>query len=138
MTNTTPAILAVGAAGPFAGLVVPELARRGARVRGLGRDARQGEAVRRNGAAEIAVGDLTDGRSIDRALAGVDAVFYIAPAFIPNEAAIGTSLVDAAKRAGVRRIVFSSVIAPVIRSRRRRPPPARPRLPAGRRAMARR
>lgn len=112
--NTSPTILAVGAAGPFAGLVVPELAKRGAIVRGLIQHEAQGEAVRKNGASEIAVGDLADPASIKAALKGVDAVFYIAPAFIANEAEIGRSMVEAAKQAGVRRFVFSSVIDPVI------------------------
>jgi uncharacterized protein YbjT (DUF2867 family) len=40
MTKTRSTILAVGAAGKFASLVVPELAKRGARVRGLIRDAK--------------------------------------------------------------------------------------------------
>lgn len=114
MTSTTPTVLAVGAAGPFAGLVVPELARRSARVRGLIRDASQGDAVRERGAAEVAVGDLTDRASLDAALAGVDSVFYIAPAFIGDEAEVGKGVVEAAKQAGVRRFVFSSVIDPVI------------------------
>lgn len=114
LTNTDSTILAVGAAGPFAGLVVPELAKRGAKVRGLVRDRKQGDGVRNNGAAEVAIGDLTDRVSIDAALKGVDLVFYIAPAFIPNEAEIGKSMVEAAKKAGVRRFVFSSVIHPVI------------------------
>ena len=114
MTSTTPTVLAVGAAGPSAGLVVPELAKRGARVRGLIRDARQENAVRERGATEVAVGDLTDRTSLDAALEGVDSVFYIAPAFMPDEAGVGKGVVDAAKRAGVRRFVFSSVIDPVI------------------------
>ena len=107
-------ILAVGAAGQFAGLVVPELAKRGAKVRGLIKDAKQGDAVIKNGAAEVFVGDLTDRASMDSALKGVDSVFYIAPAFMPDEAKVGKSMVDAARRAGVRRFVFSSVIDPVI------------------------
>jgi len=41
-------------------------------------------------------------------------VFYIAPAFMPNEATVGVSFVEAAKQAGVRRFVFSSVIAPIL------------------------
>src|ERR1035441_9050024 len=83
-------VLAVGAAGSFAGLVVPELARRAVNVRGLIRDARQGEAGRGPGAgggigaAEVAIGDLRDRASVDAALKGVGAVFYIAPAFIDD------------------------------------------------------
>ena len=114
MNSKDSTILAVGATGQFAGLVVPELAQRGAKVRGLIRDVKQRDTVLRNGAAEVAIGDLSDRASLDKALKGVDSVFYIAPAFIPDEAAIGKSMVEAAKQAGVRRFVFSSVIDPIL------------------------
>jgi uncharacterized protein YbjT (DUF2867 family) len=70
--------------------------------------------VLKNGAAEVAIADLTDRASLDKALEGVDSVFYIAPAFMPDEAAIGESMVEAAKQAGIRRFVFSSVIDPIL------------------------
>jgi uncharacterized protein YbjT (DUF2867 family) len=109
-----PKILAVGASGKFAGLVIPALVARGAVVRGLVKDAAKEALVRQHGAAEIAIGDLTDRASLDAALTGVDAVFYIAPAFIANEAEVGKSVVAAATQAGVRRFVFSSVIDPIL------------------------
>lgn len=109
-----PSVLAIGAAGPFAGLVVPPLAERGARVRGLVRDAAQADAVRGHGAAEIAIGDLRDRASLDAALRGIDSVFYIAPAFQADEAELGLTMVEAAKAAGVSRFVFSSVIHPML------------------------
>jgi len=112
MTQKT--ILAVGAAGRFAGLAVAALSQRHARVRGLVRNAEQGNEAQRLGAAEVVMGDLRDLTSLDAALAGVDAVFYIAPAFLPDEAEIGKRFVDAVKRSGARRIVFSSVIHPVL------------------------
>jgi uncharacterized protein YbjT (DUF2867 family) len=114
MNGGTPLVLAVGAAGQFAGLVVPALAERGARVRGFIQDAAQGDAVRNHGAEEIAIGDLRDRPSLDAALRGVDAVFYIAPAFQDHEADLGLAMVEAAKAAGVSRFVFSSVIHPVL------------------------
>lgn len=107
-------ILAIGADGKFAGLVVPALAARGAKVRGLIRDLNAADAVRAHGAAEVAIGDLRDHASIDRALEGVTSVFYIAPAFLPGEAEVGKAMVSAAIKAGVRRFVFSSVIHPVL------------------------
>ena len=107
-------ILAIGAEGRFAGLVLPALVERGATVRGLIRDPGSAGRVRKSGATEIAVGDLTDSDSIVRALQGVKSVFYIAPAFLPDEANVGKSIVDAASQAGVRRFVFSSVIHPVL------------------------
>jgi len=112
MTRKT--ILAVGAAGQFAGLAVTALSQLGARVRGFVRDAQQGNEAQRLGAAEVVIGDLRDLRSVDAALAGVDSVFYIAPAFLPDEAEVGRHFVEAVVRSGARRIVFSSVIHPVL------------------------
>ena len=109
-------ILAVGAAGKFAGLVVPALAARGAHVRGLIRKPEQAEQVKNAGAAEVTIGDLQDPASLDAALHRVEAVFYIAPAFLPEEASVGARFLGAAIRAGVRRFVFSAVIHPVLTS----------------------
>jgi len=114
MKVKTSTILAIGAAGQFAGLVVPELAKRGARVRGLIRKAEEGPQVLRQGATEVVVGDLSDMGSIAEALQGVSSVFYIAPAFLRDEAEVGKRMVEAAKQAGVRRFVFSSVIHPIL------------------------
>ena len=114
MSDPTSKVLVVGAAGRFAGLVVPALAQRGVEVRGLVRDEKQGEQARRNGAAEVAMGDLRDRASIDAALRGVEAAFYIAPVYQKDEAQLGLPFVAAAAAAGVRRIVFSSAIHPVI------------------------
>ncbi|MBC8140344.1 MAG: NmrA family NAD(P)-binding protein [Armatimonadetes bacterium] len=114
MNEFNGTILSVGAAGHFAGLVVPELAKRGVTVRALIRDVEQTDAVLQKGATEVAIGDLSDRASIDAALNGVDSVFYIAPVSISNEAEIGVAMVAAAKQAGVRRFVFSSLIHPAL------------------------
>ena len=107
-------ILAVGAEGKFAGLVVPALAACGAKVCGLVRKAEAADVVRSHGAAEIAIGDLRDPASIQRALEGVVSLLYIAPAFLPDETEVGVRLADAVKQAGVHRFVFSSVIHTVL------------------------
>lgn len=107
-------ILVVGASGKFAGLVVPELARRGVDIRAMIHDAGDEAAVREVGAQDVVVGDLTKPASIAVALRGVDRVFYIAPVALPDEANVGKSFVAAAIGAGVRRFVFSSVIHPVL------------------------
>ncbi len=111
-SGTRRTVLVVGAAGRFAGLVPRALRGRGVVVRGLVRDARQRPAALANGADEVAVADLRDAAAVDRALEQVDGVFHIGPAFAPDEAQLGTALVAAARRAGVRRFVFSSVIQP--------------------------
>lgn len=112
--NIASRVLAAGAAGKNTHHVVPALAARSITVRAFVRGEADGEAARLAGAAEVAIGDLTDAASVAAALQGVDAAFYIAPAFMPAEETIGRSFVAAAIKAGVRRIVFSSVIHPVL------------------------
>ena len=107
-------ILVVGATGRFAGLVVPELTRRGATVRALVHDSGKEPAARQAGAEETVVADLNEPDTLPAAVKGVDAVFHIGPAFAPSEARMGISLVHAAKNADVRKFVFSGVIHPSI------------------------
>lgn len=110
-------MLVVGAAGRFAGLVVPALAARGATVCGFIRDPDKSALVQARGAAEVRIGDLRDERSVAAAMEGIDGVYYIAPVYPENEAqSAGLGLVTAAMNAGVKRIVFSSVINPIIRA----------------------
>ena len=107
-------VLVVGATGKFAGLVVPELKKRGATVRALVRDKHTEEAARKQGADETVVGDLQDSKSLRAAATGMDGVFHINPAFAPHESDLGVAMVDAAKAAGVRKFVFSGAIHPSI------------------------
>jgi len=104
----------VGATGNYAGLVAPELKRRGATVRALIRDKSSERAARENGADEIAIGDLEDLDSLRAAAVSTDGVFHLNPAFAPHEAELGRRMVRAAKERGVAKFVFSSVIHPSI------------------------
>jgi len=110
----TETILVVGASGKFAGLVVPELAKRGARVRGLVHKSGDVQAVRAMGAQEVVVGDLSDPAAVAAALRGATRAFYVAPVALPREAEVGKAFVAASIKAGARRFVFSSVIHPVL------------------------
>jgi uncharacterized protein YbjT (DUF2867 family) len=94
--------------------VIPELARRGAKVRGFVHVPDDVGRAQARGAAEVVVGDLADPADVAAALAGVDRVFYVAPVGLPNEAEVGKAFVAASIKAGVRRFVFSSVIHPVL------------------------
>ncbi|MES1264384.1 MAG: NmrA family NAD(P)-binding protein, partial [Variovorax sp.] len=105
-------VLCVGGSGRFAGMVVPELSRRGIRARAMVRNEEQAKLAVANGAAEVVFADLRDARSLDNASTGVEGVFHTGPAFAPDEARMGLNMVEAARRAGVRRFVFSSVIQP--------------------------
>ncbi|HBR1759103.1 TPA: NmrA/HSCARG family protein [Klebsiella pneumoniae] len=107
-------ILAVGAAGTLAGEIVPALVRRGAIVRGLVHRPEQMQLAKTRGASEVAIGDLSDPTSLDAAMEGVEGVFHIGPVFAPEEVQYGKNIIQAAQRAGVRKLVFSSVIHPVL------------------------
>ena len=110
-------ILMVGASGRYAGLVVPELKKRGVTIRALIRSEDKAFATLKQGADETALGDLNDGESLRKAARGVDGVFHINPAFAPNEAELGIAMVHAAMASGVRKLVFSGVIHPSISRR---------------------
>jgi uncharacterized protein YbjT (DUF2867 family) len=102
-------ILVTGATGYVGGRLLAELARQGRGLRALTRD-----ASRLDGAtpAEVAEGDVGDRASLDRALAGVDAAYYLVHALagtggLEEEEQRGAETFAAAARdAGVGRIVY--------------------------------
>ena len=105
-------ILATGATGQFAGLVVPALVRAGLTVRAMVHDTAKADVPRDQGAQEIVAADLRDADSLDAALTGVDGAFLITPAFAPDATQLGLTFVEAAQRAGVRKLVYSGVYHP--------------------------
>lgn len=105
-------VLAVGASGAAAGMVVPELVKRGVEVRGLVHTEAKLDKAERNGATETVVADVNDLDALTRAAEGVDGVFGLIPAFAADEAGVGVKQVQAAVRAGARKFVFSSVYHP--------------------------
>jgi uncharacterized protein YbjT (DUF2867 family) len=105
-------VLVVGATGKFAGYVLPALLSRGVKVRALVRNKQSEQIARERGADETAIADLEDARGVISAAVGADGVFHIGPAFAPREAEMGKIMVEAARAAGVRKFVYSSVIHP--------------------------
>ncbi len=96
-------ILVIGATGMFGSRVLRETAARGAPVRALVRSEARAVDLPDVG-AEVAIGDLDAPDSLDRAFTGVDTVFLVSPMDDKVEVRERAAL-DAAQRAGVRRIV---------------------------------
>ncbi len=115
-SNSQLRVLAVGASGPTAGLVLPELSKCGVHLRGFVHKKGDEQTARNLGADEVVVGELNDASALASALEGIDAAFYIAPVEleVEVEVEVGKQFVALAKNAGVRRIVFSSVIHPIL------------------------
>jgi len=59
------------------------------------------------------VGDFLEYHSVDLAMKSVHTVIHIGPPFHPQEAAIGTIVIDAARRHGVKQFILSSVLHPL-------------------------
>jgi uncharacterized protein YbjT (DUF2867 family) len=107
-------VLVTGATGNVGSGVVRELQDRGVGVRAFVRDA--GKAAGMLGAGvELASGDFSDAASVRRAIEGVEGVF-LACANDPRQVEYETGVIDAARDAGVRRIVKLSALGAEVRS----------------------
>jgi uncharacterized protein YbjT (DUF2867 family) len=59
---------------------------------------------------EVVVGDISEPAVLAGAIEGVQKVYHVGPTIHPRERAMGLAMVDAARAAGVRHLVFSSVL----------------------------
>lgn len=102
MTN----ILVYGATGAQGRPVARQLLEAGHKVRILLRPNQQADDLVAMG-AEPVIGDMADPVSLDHASAGIEGVFLLVPWFDPK-VDYGIKVIDAAVRAGVRRIVWNA------------------------------
>ncbi|MFG3227835.1 SDR family oxidoreductase [Kitasatospora sp. NPDC048194] len=98
-------VLVTGATGTLGREVVRLLVARGAAVRGLSRRARPG-----GDGVEWVVGDLVTGEGIAEALAGVETVLDCATTQGKKDVTGVERLVEQARRAGVRHLVYVSIV----------------------------
>ncbi len=103
-------ILVMAANGNQGRLLVPKLLAAGAVVRACVRSETSRAALNAAGVADVVVGDMCDDDVLARAMAGVETVYHIGPTLHPGERQVGFAAVDAARAAGVRHFVFSSVL----------------------------
>jgi len=102
-------VLVAGATGQVGREVVVALQAMGETPRVLLRDPSRWELL--PGEVEVSIGDLADPLSLDTALAGVEEVFFTSP-HDPSEVELGMNVLEACRRAGVRRLVLSTAIHP--------------------------
>jgi uncharacterized protein YbjT (DUF2867 family) len=104
-------VLVTGATGYIGGRLVPRLLEAGHSVRVVARDS--GRLRERFARAEVVEGDLSERESIERALQGVDAAYYLVHSMSREDAdfaevdrKIASTFADAARAAHVGRIVY--------------------------------
>lgn len=110
--------LVTGATGYIGGRLVPRLLESGFAVRALARNPAKLAAVPWRDRIEVAKGDLGDPASLQSAFDDVDIVYYLVHSmgfekdFATEERRAAQNVVTAARRAGVRRIVYLSGLHP--------------------------
>lgn len=105
-------ILVTGASGKTGQAVVRALARAGAHVRALVRDASRSEELVALGARQIIAADMLVEVEMLPVFAGAHAAYHIGPNVHPRELEIGLIAIKAARQAGVGHFVLHSVLHP--------------------------
>lgn len=103
-------ILVTAANGNQGKLLVPRLLAAGCAVRACVQFEPSADRLRALGVDDVLVGDITAPGAIERAMAGVRAVYHVGPTVHPRERDMGFAMVDAARAAGVDHVVLSSVL----------------------------
>jgi uncharacterized protein YbjT (DUF2867 family) len=107
-------ILVTAANGNQGKLLIPRLLAAGVAVRACVRSNGSARTLSAAGVTDIVVGDMSDPDVLAQAMDGVKKVYYVGPALHPKEREMGIAAIDAARRAGVRHFVFSSVLHSII------------------------
>jgi uncharacterized protein YbjT (DUF2867 family) len=107
-------ILVTAARGNQGRLLIPRLLAAGVALRACVRSDESARALRAAGVTDVVVGDMSDPDVLAQAVDGVEKVYYVGPALHPEERDMGIAAIDAARAAGVRHFVFSSVLHAII------------------------
>jgi uncharacterized protein YbjT (DUF2867 family) len=113
MTSTGKTVLVTGATGRQGGAVVRHMLRKGWKLRALTRNpvGREAQSMALQG-VEVMKGDLEDPASLASAAAGVYGIYSVQDFWAvgaKREVQQGKNVADAAKKAGVKHFVYSSV-----------------------------
>jgi uncharacterized protein YbjT (DUF2867 family) len=110
--------MVTGATGYIGGRLAPRLLDGGRAIRAMARNPNKLESLGWRDRAEVVRGDLGDPDSLTTAFDGIDVVYYLvhsmgtSPDFVAEEARSARNVVAAARRSGVKRLVYLSGLHP--------------------------
>jgi len=110
--------MVTGATGYIGGRLAPRLLEGGRAIRAMARNPNKLESAGWRDRAEVVRGDLGDPDSLTTAFDGIDVVYYLvhsmgtSPDFVAEEARSARNVVAAARRSGVKRLVYLSGLHP--------------------------
>ena len=107
-------LLVTAANGNQGKLLTARLLAAGVAFRACVRSDESARALRAAGVKDVVAGNLADPDVLARAMHGVEKVYYVGPALHPQEREMGYAAIAAARAAGVRHFVFSSVLHAII------------------------
>ena len=105
-------ILVTGAAGKTGRAAISALQERGAYVRALVHRPQQAASLHALGVDDVVSGDLMDKDLPALAFEDVSSVYHVCPNMHPGEVEIADRVIAAARAAGVRHVVYHSVLHP--------------------------
>ena len=103
-------ILVTCAGGKTGKAIVEALVSADQPVRAMVRRESSQDPIRELGTVETCAGELSNPADVARATDGVSAIYYIAPNMSPDERLIGTNMIKAARKRGVQKFIFHSVL----------------------------
>ena len=111
MTATTAKYLVTGASGQLGALAIDALLKKvpASQVVALVRRAEAAAPLEAKG-VEVRIGDYTDVDALEKAFAGIDRLLLISSSEVGQRAAQHKNAVDAAKKAGVGFIAYTSIL----------------------------
>lgn len=107
-------ILITGASGKTGKEIIGALNRLGKPTRAMVRRKDDAENMKKFGATEVFVGDLTNIESLQNAVDGTNAIYHICPNMHPQEIEIGENIIRAAQSVNLSHFVYHSVLRPQI------------------------
>jgi uncharacterized protein YbjT (DUF2867 family) len=102
-------ILVTAAGGNQGKILIPKLAKAGFTVRAM-RFSKGADELLALGASDVVIGDASNPNDIEKAMEGVSTIYHVGPTAHPREKAMGLTVIEAARKAGDKHLIYSSTM----------------------------